>query len=96
MGSFDVILFDVGGVLLTNGWDRGERTRVVERFGLDPAAFEERHARVYDPWERGAISAHEYMEATVFNQPRGFFPDQFFAAICAQSRVLAGGALPVL
>ena len=25
MFPFDVILFDVGGVLLTNGWDIGER-----------------------------------------------------------------------
>ena len=27
MFPFDVILFDVGGVLLTNGWDHCERAR---------------------------------------------------------------------
>jgi hypothetical protein len=32
---FDVILFDVGGVLLTNGWDHDERALVTEGFHLD-------------------------------------------------------------
>ena len=43
MLPFDVILFDVGGVLLTNGWDHGERARVIAQFDLDLAAFEARH-----------------------------------------------------
>jgi len=43
MFPFDVILFDVGGVLLTNGWDHRERARVLDKFHLDRAAFEERH-----------------------------------------------------
>ena len=43
MFPFDVILFDVGGVLLTNGWDTNERALAVEHFHLDAAAFEARH-----------------------------------------------------
>ncbi len=39
MFPFDVILFDVGGVLLTNGWDRGERAAAVAHFGLDAEAL---------------------------------------------------------
>jgi putative hydrolase of the HAD superfamily len=39
MFPFDVILFDVGGVLLTNGWDHGERAAAVAHFGLDAAVF---------------------------------------------------------
>ncbi len=35
MFPFDVILFDVGGVLLTNGWDHGERAAAAAQFGLD-------------------------------------------------------------
>ncbi|MEI9969123.1 MAG: hypothetical protein WDM87_11020 [Terracidiphilus sp.] len=50
MFPFDVILFDVGGVLLTNGWDHGERAAAVERFGLDAADFEARHEAVYPAW----------------------------------------------
>ena len=51
MFPFDVILFDVGGVLLTNGWDQRERAAVLENFGLDLAAFEARSRTVYDAWE---------------------------------------------
>jgi putative hydrolase of the HAD superfamily len=96
MFPFDVILFDVGGVLLTDGWDHCERRVVLERFHLDGAEFEARHAGSYAAWERGAISVESYLEATVFYEPRGFFPDEFFAAICAQSKPLLGGALGIL
>ena len=45
MFPFDVILFDIGGVLLTNGWDHRERAAVVEQFHLEAAALEARHAK---------------------------------------------------
>lgn len=93
---FEVILFDVGGVLLTNGWDHGERADVCARFNLDLEAFEARQPEPYDAWERGAITAREYLDATIFYQPRNFTHDQFFAAICEQSVPLADGALGIL
>ena len=96
MFPFDVILFDVGGVLLTNGWDNRERAEVLERFGLDRSEFESRHTEPYRVWERGAISAAEYLDATVFYQPRAFSREEFFAAICGQSKLLPGGALGTL
>ena len=86
----------MGGVLLTNGWDSGERAVVLERFGLDRAAFEARHTVHDRDWEIGAISVEEYLDATVFYEPRSFFPDELFAAICAQSRPLPDGALGIL
>ena len=86
----------MGGVLLTNGWDSGERASVLARFGLDRAAFEARHTVHYRDWEIGAISVEEYLDATVFYEPRSFFPDELFAAICAQSRPLPDGALGIL
>jgi putative hydrolase of the HAD superfamily len=96
MYPFDVILFDVGGVLLTDGWDHCERGTVLRRFHLDCAEFEARHAEPYAAWERGAISLESYLAATVFYQPRSFYPDQFFAAICAESKLLKDGALGIL
>ena len=63
---FDVILFDVGGVLLTNGWDQRERAAVIDHFHLELAAFEARHLTQYDAWERDAISMNAYLDATVF------------------------------
>jgi putative hydrolase of the HAD superfamily len=96
MLPFDVILFDVGGVLLTNGWDHRERAAVMEQFDLDLAAFEARHPAPYDAWERSVIPMSAYLNATVFYEPRKFSQDEFFAAMCAQSLELPNGALGVL
>ncbi len=92
MFPFDVILFDVGGVLLSNGWDNRERSNVLGQFHLDRAAFEARHAAPYDAWERDAIQLKAYLDATVFYEPRKFSREEFFAAICAQSQWLPDGA----
>ena len=96
MFPFDVVLFDVGGVLLTNGWDHRERAAVVDQFQLDRAEFERRHADANDAWERDLISAAQYLEATVFYEPRSFSKDEFMAAIFAQSKILPNGALGIL
>jgi putative hydrolase of the HAD superfamily len=96
MLPFDVVLFDVGGVLLTNGWDHGERAAAATKFGLDLASFEARHATVVDPWEKGEISRDAYLDVTVFNEPRPFSRDEFFAFILAQSKILPDGALRIL
>jgi len=96
MFPFDVILFDVGGVLLTNGWDHAERAAAVERFGLDAADFEARHLAVYDAWERSAITGKTYLNETVFYEPREFSRGDFFSFMLAQSKLLPGGALEIL
>ena len=96
MFPFDVILFDVGGVLLTNGWDHRERAAVVDQFQLDRVEFERRHTEANDPWERDAISAGQYLDATVFYEPRSFSKDEFMSAIFAQSKALPNGALGML
>jgi len=96
MFPFDAILFDVGGVLLSNGWDHAERAAAVAHFGLDAQALEVRHLEVMEPWERGEISLDQYLGAAVFYQPRAFSREEFFAFMLAQSRVLPGGALEIL
>ena len=93
---FDVILFDVGGVLLTNGWDQRERSTVLSHFHLDFAAFEARHLALYDAWERDAISLAAYLDATVFYEPREFTRDEFFALMLTQSKPQPDGALGIL
>jgi putative hydrolase of the HAD superfamily len=96
MFPFDVILFDVGGVLLTNGWDHGERAAAVEHFHLDRAAFEARHAAANDAWERGVLPLKAYLDTTIFYEPRDFTHDEFFEFMLTQSKVLPGGALGIL
>jgi putative hydrolase of the HAD superfamily len=96
MFPFDVILFDVGGVLLTNGWDTGERALAIQQFHLDPAEFEARHHAAYPAWERGACSLSDYLDQTVFTEPRTFTHDEFFAFMRAQSKILPDSGLGTL
>jgi len=96
MSPFDVILFDVGGVLLTNGWDHAERAAAAAHFRLDAQELEARHARVAPAWERGEIDLNAYLDATVFYEPRGFSREEFFDFMLAQSRLLPDGAMPIL
>ena len=96
MFPFDAILFDVGGVLLTNGWDHRERAAAVAHFGLDAQALETRHEEVMDAWERGEIDLNAYLSATVFYEPRAFSRSEFFSFMLAQSQRLPHGALHIL
>jgi putative hydrolase of the HAD superfamily len=96
MDTISTILWDVGGVLLTNGWDHQQREAVLERFGLDRADFAARHAEVDAAWERDEISADEYARRTVFYTPRSFTPADFLSAIREQSRVLDDSAIGIL
>lgn len=96
MFPFDVILFDIGGVLLTNGWDHHERSVIVEQFHLDAAVLEAHHAKAFEPWERGELSLDEYLDAVIFYEPRSFSREEFFAAMCAQSKPLPDGAMCIL
>jgi putative hydrolase of the HAD superfamily len=96
MSPFDVVLFDVGGVLLTNGWDHKERAAAVAQFKLDKQELEARHATVAPAWERGEISLGQYLDAAVFYEPRSFSRDQFFDFMLAQSQLLPDGAIEIL
>ena len=71
------IFWDVGGVLLSNAWDREQRRRALERFKLDEAEFDGRHEMVVSSFERGKISLDEYLERTIFYRKRAFTPEEF-------------------
>jgi putative hydrolase of the HAD superfamily len=96
MFPFDAILFDVGGVLLTNGWDHRERAAAVEHFQLEAEDLEARHLSIFAAWERDAIGFDEYLNIAVFYKPRPFSRDEFFGFMLSQSKPLDGGALSIL
>ena len=96
MTEISTILWDVGGVLLTNGWDHAGREGVLSHFRVDPAEFEARHPEANDLWEKGLITVDEYLRRTVFWKPRDFALEEFFEAMKAESRVLDNTALPIL
>jgi putative hydrolase of the HAD superfamily len=83
--AITTIFSDVGGVLLTNGWDRHSRARAVEKFHLDAAEIEKRHDEVFPDLEVGRASLDKYIEHTVFYEPRSFSRDDFRAFMFEQS-----------
>jgi putative hydrolase of the HAD superfamily len=79
------LFLDIGGVLLTNGWDRLARRRAAERFRLDPGELDERHHLTYDTYEEGKLTLDEYLGRVVFHRPRDFPPEEFREFMFAQS-----------
>jgi putative hydrolase of the HAD superfamily len=71
------IFWDVGGVLLTNAWDRTERAKALAHFGLDEQEFHDRHEMVVSSFERGKITLDEYLDRTVFYRTRSFTREAF-------------------
>jgi putative hydrolase of the HAD superfamily len=96
MAEISTILWDVGGVLLTNGWDHLERAAVLQQFGLASAPFENRHEVANDPWEKGLMTAEQYLLQTVFYEPRPFTPAAFLQAMKERSVLLPHSAIRIL
>ena len=75
--AIHAIFWDVGGVLLTNAWDRTERIEALEHFRLDAEEFHLRHEMVVSSFELGKISLDEYLDRTVFYRNRPFTREEF-------------------
>lgn len=84
--STELVLFDVGGVLGSNGWDREERRAAIDEFGLDGEDFQYRHEETVGALEAGHMSLDEYLDVTVFCQRRSFTPAEFKSFMFAQSK----------
>jgi putative hydrolase of the HAD superfamily len=96
MLPFDVILFDVGGVLLTDSWDAHEREQAAAHFELDLDDFRSRHGKIVELWERGDTTMNAYLDDVIFYKPRSFSRDEFVAYMHDQSKLLPNGALGIL
>ena len=83
-----VLLLDIGGVLLTNGWDRPARHRAAEMFGLDEDDMNERHNMTFDTYEEGKLSLDAYLNRVVFHKPRPFTVQAFRKFMFDQTRPL--------
>ena len=81
MGTITTLFFDLGGVCLSNGWDHEQRQVVARQFGFDYTAFDSRHRQVVDTLERGDLSLQEYLQWTLFYEPRPFSVDEVVSAI---------------
>jgi putative hydrolase of the HAD superfamily len=80
------LFLDVGGVLLTDGWDHHARKRAAAHFKLELAELEDRHHLTFDTYEEGKLTLEEYLGRVVFHQKRPFTRAEFRHFMFAQSK----------
>lgn len=86
MPKITTLFWDIGGVILTNGWDRESRKEATEAFHLDWEEFEDRHDLSFPAFDSGQITLNEYLDRTLFYRSRPFTREEFTAFMFAQSK----------
>ena len=86
MARITALFSDVGGVILTNGWDRNSRRHAAEKFRLEWEEFEDRHELVAAALDKGQLSVEQYLDRTVFYRSRDFSKQDFREFMLAQSQ----------
>ena len=90
------IYWDIGGVLLTNGWDHVERAHVLAKFSIARDEYESRHEEANDRWEKGELSDDDFLKQTVFFRERNFTAQDFLKALREESQWLPSGAKTII
>ncbi|MGZ3945812.1 MAG: HAD family hydrolase [Mucilaginibacter sp.] len=88
--ALKILFFDIGGVLLTNGWGRDSRKEAADKFGLDYDEMNDLHNFIFNVYEIGSISLDEYLDTVVFNHPREFTREDFKDFMYSKSKKLPG------
>ncbi len=86
MAEITTLFWDIGGVILTNGWDRGSRKEAANVFHLDWEEFQDRHDLSFPAFDSGQITLNEYLDRTLFYRQRAFTREEFTAFMFAQSK----------
>jgi putative hydrolase of the HAD superfamily len=86
VSKINTLFWDIGGVILTNGWDRNSRRAAAETFQFDWDEFQDRHELSFPAFDSGHITLDEYLDRTLFYRPRSFTREDFTAFMFAQSR----------
>ncbi len=77
MSDITTIFFDVGGILLTNGWDHMTREAAAAVFEYDYEEAEEKHQHYVQSFECGRTPLKEYLDKVIFTQPRHFTIEEY-------------------
>lgn len=77
VGKIKVVFMDIGGVLLSNGWDHESREKAAKVFDFDYTEMNILHNFIYNVFEIGSISLDEYLDTVLFHQPRNFSKADF-------------------
>lgn len=85
-----VLFFDIGGVLLSNGWGHESRQKAAQVFGFDYAEMSTLHDFIFNVYEIGSITLDEYLDTVLFYQPRSFTKADFIDFMLQESKQLPG------
>jgi len=80
------LFLDIGGVLLTNGWDHTTRRRAADNFGIDYEEMNERHHLTFDTYEEGKLTLVQYLNRVIFYEKRSFSRADFKRFMFSQSQ----------
>jgi putative hydrolase of the HAD superfamily len=85
LAEITTLFWDIGGVILTNGWGHSSREKAAQEFHLDWEEFRDRHDLCFPALDSGLIKLDEYLNRTLFYRPRAFTREQFIDFMLAQS-----------
>ena len=96
--AIKTIFWDIGGVLLSNGWGRSQRTRALTPLGVNLSAYEAVHEEVNFYWERGLMTAQDFFSKTVLetNPDLNLTFEQIWPRVCSESKVLHQESFDIL
>ncbi|RYZ28499.1 MAG: HAD family phosphatase [Chitinophagaceae bacterium] len=83
-----IIFFDIGGVLLSNGWGHESRQASADKFGFDYEEMNHLHEFIFNVYEIGRITLDEYLDTILFYQHRSFSKDEVKSFMFSQSTEL--------
>jgi putative hydrolase of the HAD superfamily len=72
MQIIQALFLDVGGVLMTNGWDGALRKKAADTFNVDFEEMNTRHNLIFDTYETGKLTLDEYLKRVIFFEPRNY------------------------
>lgn len=79
------LFLDIGGVLLTNGWDTALRKKTADHFGVDYEELDHRHRVTYDTYEEGKMTLETYLRQIIFFQARDYTAEDVTTFILEQA-----------
>ena len=86
LADITTLFWDIGGVILTNGWGRASRLEAAAVFNFDYEEFQDRHDLSFPAFDSGHITLNEYLDRTLFYRTRSFTREEFTAFMFAQSK----------
>ncbi len=84
--AIDTLFVDIGGVLLTNGYDLPLRRQIAEKFQIDFEEMNDRHHQTFGTFELGKITLDEYLRRTVFFKDRNFSSEEYKDFVFSRAR----------